>query len=65
MILQLKIGNTTVEARHIPAKHLQIAGYFEGLKNEMIEQNADIIDDCQEKPEFSFAKFIDASPTLD
>jgi hypothetical protein len=52
MIVLMTVADKVIEARVIPLKNLQIAGYLEGLKKDMIEQNEDIIDLTKEKPEF-------------
>ena len=52
MIVLMTVENAIIEARIIPDKNLQIPGYFEGLKNDMIESNEDLIDLNKEKPEF-------------
>ena len=52
MIVLMTVADKVIEARVIPLKNVQIAGYLEGLKQDMIEQNEDIIDFTKEKPEF-------------
>lgn len=54
MIVVMKVKDKVIEARFIPAKNLQISGYMEGLKKDMIEQNEDIIDLTKETPEFLY-----------
>lgn len=50
MIITLYLGNEIVESRFIPQKNLSIDGYLEGLKNDMMEQNEEIMDLSHEKP---------------
>jgi hypothetical protein len=55
MTILLTLDNKVIDARSVPEKNLEISGYFEGLKRDMIEQNEDIIDLSQQKPQFRFA----------
>jgi hypothetical protein len=57
MIIVMTINNQVIEARAVPPKNLEIQGYLEGLKKDMIEQNEDIIDLTKEKPEFKIHDF--------
>ena len=50
MIITLYLGNEIVESRFIPQKNLSIDGYLEGLENDMMEQNEEIMDLSHEKP---------------
>ena len=50
MIVLMTVADKVIEARVIPLKNVQIAGYLEGLKQDMIEQNEDIIDFTKENP---------------
>ena len=59
MIVLMTVADKVIEARVIPLKNLQIAGYLEGLKKDMIEQNEDIIDLTKEKPEFRLEDTMD------
>lgn len=58
MIVLMTVGNNIIEARDIPDKNLQVEGYLEGLKKDMIEKNEDIIDLTTERPEFKFQVII-------
>jgi hypothetical protein len=44
MIITLIVDGKTVESRFVPSENLQINGYLQGLKNDMIEHNEDLID---------------------
>ena len=57
MLVRMIVGNKLIDLRQFPDKNLSIEGYVEGLKNDMIEQNEDIIDLTDEKPEFKFESF--------
>ena len=57
MLVQMIVGNKLIDQRQFPDKNLSIEGYVEGLKNDMIEQNEDILDLTKEKPEFKFEAF--------
>jgi hypothetical protein len=46
------VGDNLIDVRLVPDRNLSIEGYIEGLKNDMPEQNEDIIDLTKEKPEF-------------
>ena len=52
MLVTLTLGGKAVETRDVPAKNLQIEGYFEGLINDMLEQNEDVIDLTKQTPQF-------------
>jgi len=52
MIVTLIINGRPVESRFIPDGHLQVKGYLQGLQNDMIEQNEDILELTELKPEF-------------
>jgi len=54
MVILMTIAEKLIEARVVLPKNLQIAGYMEGLKKDMIEQNEDIINLYKEEPEFKF-----------
>ena len=54
MLVRMIVGNKLIDFRQFPDKNLSIEGYVEGLKKDMIEQNEDIIDLTDEKPEFKF-----------
>jgi hypothetical protein len=62
MIVQMIVGNKLIDVRHVPDRNLSIEGYVEGLKNDMLEQNEDIIDLTKEKPEFRFEAFPSPKP---
>jgi hypothetical protein len=57
MIIQMMVGNKLVDFRQFPDMNLLVEGYLEGLKNDMIEQNEDIMDLSQEQPEFKLEPF--------
>jgi hypothetical protein len=59
MIVLMTVADKVIETRVIPLKNLQISGYLEGLKKDMIEQNEDIIDLTKEKPEFRLEDTMD------
>lgn len=60
----MMIGNRLVDLRQFPDKNLAIKGYLEGLRNDMIEQNEDIIDLGKEPPQFRFEFFPFLKPFL-
>ena len=57
MIIQMIVGSKVVDFRQFPDKNLLVEGYLEGLKNDMIEQNEDIMDLSEEQPEFRVEPF--------
>jgi hypothetical protein len=64
MIIQMMVGNKLVDIRQFPDRNIFIEGYLEGMKNDMIEQNEDIMDLSQEQPEFKLEPFPSPAPKL-
>jgi hypothetical protein len=62
MIIQMMVGNRLMDLKQFPDKNLLIEGYLEGLKNDMIEQNEDIMDLSEEQPEFRLVPFPNPKP---
>lgn len=48
----MTIDGTVIDQRVVPSQNLSIEGYLQGLQNDMIEQNEDIIDLSVQKPQF-------------
>ena len=57
MIIAMSIEGILIEQRFVPAKNLQIAGYLEGLKIDMAENNEHIIHLSSQQPEFTLSHF--------
>jgi len=57
MIVTLLVNGKAIESRPVPTKNFSIEGYFEGLKNDMLEQNEDIIDLTGSRAEFVISNF--------
>ena len=55
MIFTMVIDNTIIETKVLNHIHLSTGGYLQGLKNDMLERNEDIIDLTQKQPEFYIA----------
>lgn len=53
----MTIDGTIVDQRVVPSQNLTIEGYLQGLQNDMIEQNEDIIDLSTQRPEFVLQTF--------
>jgi hypothetical protein len=48
----MRIDNKVIETRWFPDSHLLIKGYLQGLKQDLLEQNDDIIQLSNSAPEF-------------
>lgn len=48
----MRLNSEVIEARNIPDAHLLIKGYLQGLQQDMLEQNDDIIKQREKEPEF-------------
>jgi hypothetical protein len=44
MVITLIVNGKTVESRFVRSENLLINGYLQGLKNDMIEHNEEVID---------------------
>ncbi len=53
----MTIDGAIVDQRVVPSQNLTIEGYLQGLQNDMIEQNEDILDLSTQKPEFVLQTF--------
>jgi len=54
MIVVMTLNNKIIEARTIEPRNLEIEGYMQGLQNDMLENNEDIIDLSKDKPTIRF-----------
>jgi hypothetical protein len=51
-IVTMILGKQVVESRFFPNTHLLIEGYLQGLKQDMLEQNDDLIKQQDAVPTF-------------
>ena len=51
-MLSMILDNKIIETRLFPNAHLKIEGYVQGLKNDMLEQNDDLLKESKGTPEF-------------
>jgi hypothetical protein len=49
------VNNNVIETKVLPNSHLKIEGYLQGLKNDMLERNDELIHLAKENPEFIVA----------
>jgi hypothetical protein len=64
MLIVLEVADKVVEARIISERHLNIDGYLEGLKKDMIEANEDVLDLSDEQPVFKLTPFPQKKPDI-
>jgi hypothetical protein len=64
MIITLIINGKPIESRFVPDGNLQLQGYLQGLQNDMIEQNEDILDLTESKAEFVISDFPSVRDTV-
>jgi hypothetical protein len=51
-IVTMILGKQVVESRVFPNSHLLINGYLQGLKQDMLEQNDDLVKQQEAVPKF-------------
>ena len=56
-IITMFADQKLIESRFIPDGHLRIEGYLQGLKNDMIEKNNDVIDPSKNELRFTVEPF--------
>lgn len=64
MLIVLRLADKVLEARIVSERNLNIGGYLEGLKNDMIEANEDILDLSDEEPIFTITPFPTKKPDI-
>jgi hypothetical protein len=64
MLIVLKLADKILEARVVSERNLDIGGYLEGLKNDMIEANEDTLDLSGEEPIFTIMPFPTKKPDI-